>query len=74
MVDMIISYVQANMDKNKSSEEIMRILMSWINIFGALMKMLTDNELEFLNEVIKSLLNVLRQELMSTAAESPWNN
>lgn len=48
--------------------------MSWINIFGALMKMLTDNELEFLNEVIKSLLNVLRQELMSTAAESPWNN
>lgn len=75
MVDWATNFCQASWIKDKKSSRILEGLFnSWITIFGAPRKIMSDNGLEFQNEEIRSMSDKLGIEMMATPAESPWSN
>lgn len=50
------------------------MIIHWIGYFGVMGTVLTDNGGEFQNEEMRAVCSVLNVEILSTAAESPWQN
>ena len=60
---------------DKSANFVIRgVFLSWIVLFGAPGKILSDNGREFNNEDMRDLVEVFNIKMMTTAAESPWSN
>ena len=75
MVDIATRFCQAKVITNKSPNTIIKALfISWISIFGAPRKYLSDNGGEFVNSEIRELSSIFSIRLLTTAAESPWSN
>ena len=75
MVDIVTRFCQAYVIPNKMPSAIIKALfVSWISIFGAPTKILSDNGGEFSNNEIRDLSNIFSIKLLTTAAESPWSN
>ena len=75
MVDIATRFCQAYVIPNKMPRTIIKALfVSWISIFGAPKKILSDNGGEFSNNEIRDLSNIFSIKLLTTAAESPWSN
>ena len=75
MVDTATRFCTATVVSNKSPSTIIKgFFVSWITLFGAPMKILTDNGGEFNNDEMKALGESFNIKILSTAAESPWSN
>ena len=75
MVDMATRYCQAHWIRDKKPETIIRTLVDgWYAIFGAPLKILSDNGGEFQNEKVRRMSERWNVKLLATAAESPWSN
>lgn len=75
MVDIATRFCQAYVIPNKLPSTIIKALfVSWISIFGAPSKILSDNGGEFSNNEIRELSDIFAIKLLTTAAESPWSN
>ena len=75
MVDIATRYCTAHVIRNKlPSTIITAIFVTWITIFGAPRKFLTDNGGEFVNFEMRDLSECFCIQLLTTAAESPWSN
>ena len=75
MVDIATRYCAAYVIRNKLPSTIIQaIFVTWITIFGAPRKFLTDNGGEFVNSEMRDLSESFCIKLHTTAAESPWSN
>ena len=75
IVDIATRFCQAHVIHNKLPSTIIKALfVSWITIFGAPQKILSDNGGEFSNSEIRELSDIFCIQLLTTAAESPWSN
>ena len=75
MVDMATRYCQAHWIRDKKPETIIKTLVDgWFAIFGAPLKILSDNGGEFQNEKVRRMAERWNVKLLATAAESPWSN
>ena len=75
MVDIATRYCAACVIRNKLPSTIIKaIFVTWITIFGAPEKFLTDNGGEFVNQEMRDLSESFNIRLLTTAAESPWSN
>ena len=75
IVDIATRFCQAYVIPNKLPSTIIRALfVSWISIFGAPQKILSDNGGEFSNAEMRELSDIFFVKLFTTAAESPWSN
>ena len=72
---MATRYCQAFWIKDKKPESIIKIFIEgWFAIFGAPLKILSDNGKEFQNEKVRRMCEKLNIKILATAAESPWSN
>ena len=75
IVDMATRFCTATVVNNKLPATIIKgFFVSWIAIFGAPKKILTDNGGEFNNNEMRALGESFNIKVLSTAAESPWSN
>ncbi|CAL4059344.1 unnamed protein product [Meganyctiphanes norvegica] len=75
IVDMATRFCAATVVQNKCPSTIITgLFTSWITIFGAPKKILTDNGREFNNSEMRALGEAFNIKIMTTAAESPWSN
>ena len=75
MVDIGTRYCAAYVIHDKKPNSIIKaIFVSWITIFGAPQKFLSDNGGEFVNPEMRDLSESFNIRLLTTAAESPWSN
>ena len=75
LVDLATCFCVSSVVCNKRPETIVETLFkSWISIFGPPRRFLSDNGLEFNNEIMRSLGETFNITVMCTAAESPWSN
>ena len=75
IVDLATRYSMATVIGNKCAPTIVKGLFnSWIALFGAPGKILSDNSLEFNNEEMRALGEAFNIKIMTTSAESPWSN
>ena len=75
MVDIATRYCQAHVIHNKEPTTIIKgLFVSWITIFGAPQKIISDNGGEFCNKEVRELSDIFCIQLLTTAAESPWSN
>ena len=75
MVDMATRYCQAHWIRDKKPETIIKTLVDgWFAIFGAPLKILSDNGGEFQNEKVRRMAERWNVKVLATAAESPWSN
>ena len=74
-IDHLTRFSAARICKTKQPSEIIKaICESWITIFGAPGKFLTDNGGEFANEQMTQMAEAMNIRVMTTSAESPWSN
>ncbi|CAL4108337.1 unnamed protein product [Meganyctiphanes norvegica] len=72
---MATRFYAATVVQNKCpSTVITGLFTSWIIIFGAPKKILTDNGRELNNSEMRALGEAFNIKIMTTAAESPWSN
>ena len=75
MVDIGTRYCAAYVVKDKKPNTIINaIFVTWITIFGAPQKFISDNGGEFVNQEMRDLSRSFNIKLHTTAAESPWSN
>ena len=75
MVDIATRFCQAHVIPNKEPTTIIKgLFVSWITIFGAPQKLISDNGGEFCNWEVRELSDIFCIQLLTTAAESPWSN
>lgn len=75
IVDLATRYCMATVIGNKLATTIVRNLFkSWIGVFGAPGRILSDNGLEFNNDDMRALGEAFNIKIMTTSAESPWSN
>ena len=75
MIDMATRYCTAIIINNKQSKTVIKgIFLSWIALFGAPRKILSDNGCEFNNSEMRELGEAFNVKIITTAAESPWSN
>ena len=61
--------------RSKEKEDIIdKIFKHWVALFGCPRKVLSDNGGEFNNELFRDMTQLLNTHVLSTAAESPWQN
>jgi len=74
-VDLATRFCRATVITDKSPTTIIKgLFISWISLFGAPKKILSDNGGEFNNEVMRELSDGFGIYLVCTAAQSPWSN
>ena len=74
-MDVATRYCTATVIKDKCASTIIKgLFLSWIVLFGAPGKMLSDNGCEFNNSEMRTLGEAFNVKVMTTAAESPWSN
>lgn len=75
MVDLATRFCTATVVNDKKATTIIRsFFSSWICIFGAPRRILSDNGGEFSNAEMRDLGEAFNIEILCTAAESPWSN
>ena len=75
IVDVFTKYCASAVINNKKPETIIENLFSsWITIFGAPKKILSDNGGEFCNAAVLEFAESFNIKLVTTAAEAPWSN
>lgn len=75
IVDLATRYCMATVITNKCASTIVRgLFKSWIVVFGAPGKILSDNGREFNNDEVRALGESFNIKIMTSAAESPWSN
>lgn len=75
IIDLATRYCTATVIGDKKAATIIKALFqSWIVMFGAPGKILSDNGGEFNNEEMRTLGEAFNIKIMATAAESPWSN
>ena len=75
IVDLATRYSMATVIGNKYATTIVKALFkSWIVVFGAPGKILSDNGLEFNNDEMRAMGEAFNIKIMTTSAESPWSN
>ena len=75
MVDLATRFCQATVVPNKAPSTIIKgLFKSWITLFGAPKKLLSDNGGEFNNKDVLTLGGKFNMKILTTAAESPWSN
>ena len=75
IVDIATRFCQARVIPNKEPSTIIKgLFVSWITIFGAPQRILSDNGGEFCNWEVRELSDIFCIQLLTTAAESPWSN
>lgn len=75
LVDLYTRYCSAVVIKDKNADTIIQgIFRSWIVLFGAPGKILSDNGCEFNNSEMRLLGEAFNVKILTTAAESPWSN
>ena len=61
--------------RSKEKEEIIdKIFKHWVALFGCPRKVLSDNGGKFNNEVFRDMAQLFNTHVLSTGAESPWQN
>ena len=75
IVDNATRFCTATVINNRLPSTIIKgFFVSWIAIFGAPSKIITDNGGEFNNNEMRALGESFNIKVLSTAAESPWSN
>ena len=75
IIDIATRYCTATLISNKlASTIIKKLFTSWIVLFGAPKKILSDNGCEFNNSMMRDLGENFNIKIMTTSAESPWSN
>jgi IS30 family transposase len=75
LVDMFTRYTVAVVIKRKLPETIIEAVMrTWVQYFGIMGEIITDNGGEFSNEQMRELTSILNVTNNTTGAESPWQN
>ena len=75
IVDLATRFCTASVISNKLPSTIIKSLfVSWITIFGAPKRILSDNGGEFDNPEMRALGEAFNITIKTTAAESPWSN
>ena len=75
IVDIATRFCVAKLIRDKQPKTILKsFLLSWISMFGAPQKLLTDNGGEFNNDEMRQVGDSFNIKIMTTAAESPWSN
>ena len=75
MIDHFTRYQVATVIRSKEPETIVNALtLKWIPIFGKVDRILSDNGGEFCNEEMREVSSALNIELITTGANSPWQN
>ena len=75
IVDLATRFCAATVIGNKLAKTIIKgFLLSWVTIFGAPKRILSDNGCEFNNSEMRQLGEAFNVKVMTTAAESPWSN
>ena len=75
IVDLATRFCTASVISNKIPATIIKnLFISWITIFGAPKKILSDNGREFNNAEMRALGEAFNINVLNTAAESPWSN
>ncbi len=75
MIDQFTRFQVASVIRSKEPKEIVKtLLLKWLPIFGRVEKILTDNGTEFCNEEMREVASALNIQLLTTGANSPWQN
>ena len=75
MIDLFTRYQVATIIKKKLPEEVVKaITTKWLPTFGRFDKILSDNGGEFNGDEIREMASALDVELLTTGANSPWQN
>ena len=75
IINLATRYCTATRILNKRTLTIINgLFTSWISIFGAPRKLLSDNGCEFNNSEMREMGEAFNVKIMTTAAESPWSN
>ena len=75
IVDIATRFCVACVIRDKKPSTIIKMfLRSWVSIFGAPNKVLTDNGGEFNNPEMRQFGESFNVKIMTTSAESPWSN
>ncbi len=75
MIDHFTRFQVATVIKSKEPEEIIKAFTTkWLPVFGKVDKILTDNGGEFSNENMREVASALNVQLLTTGANSPWQN
>ncbi len=75
MIDQFTRFQVAAVIRSKEPKEIVKtLMMKWMPIFGRVDKILTDNGTEFCNEEMREVASAFNIQLLTTGANSPWQN
>ena len=76
IIDHATRFSTAAVIRSKEKEEIIdKVFKHWVALFGCPRKVLSDNGGgEFNNELFRDMAQLLNTQVLSTAAESPWQN
>ena len=75
MIDHFTRFQVATVVRNKEPETIIKaITTKWLPIFGKVDKIMSDNGTEFSNENMREVASALNIQLLTTGANSPWQN
>ena len=75
VIDLWSRYTQSTfISRKRPSDVIHAVLTMWCGIFGFMKGLLTDNGGEFVSEEMLEVESLLNLEVLSTAAESPFQN
>ena len=75
MIDIFTRYQMAAIIKSKEPSEVVNAFTTkWLPIFGTINKIITDNGTEFQNEQMREVASSLNVQLLTTGANSPWQN
>ena len=75
LIDAFTRYTVATVITRKTPDQVINaIFEKWIQYFGTMDKILTDNGGEFSNAEMLEVSNKINLKLFTTGAESPWQN
>ena len=75
MIDLFTRYQMAAIIKSKEPSAVINAFtLKWLPIFGKVDRIISDNGTEFQNEQMREVASQLDIELLSTGANSPWQN
>jgi hypothetical protein len=75
MIDSFTRYTVATVIRNKEPETVVNAIMEkWIQYFGKMDGILTDNGGEFSSHLMREVLSILDILDHTTGAEAPWSN
>ena len=61
-------------DRKRSNDVINAVMQHWIGIFGVIGSIMTDNGGEFSSNEMREIMSILNVRVITTAAESPFQN